>query len=79
MGSPPLHPRGPIPPNPPPPTPTHLPTRWMYDSTVAGTSKLMTVATFWKSMPRATLYSGSEPLLRGEMRWGGNGGVRGTP
>ena len=51
----------------PPHDPPHLPTRWMYDSTAGGTSKLMTAATFWKSMPRATLYSGSAPL------WGGDG------
>ena len=79
FGVPTAAPPGSDPPQSPPPDPTHLPTRWMYDSTVAGTSKLMTVATFWKSMPRATLYSGSEPLLRGEMRWGGDGGGEGNP
>lgn len=33
---------------------SHLPTRWMYDSTVVGKSKLMTLETFWKSTPLET-------------------------
>lgn len=33
---------------------TYLPTRWMYDSTVVGKSKLMTLETFWKSTPLET-------------------------
>lgn len=36
---------------------TYLPTRWIYDSTVFGKSKLITLATFWKSTPLDTPYS----------------------
>lgn len=36
---------------------TNLPTRWMYDSTVVGKSKLTTLQTFWKSTPLETPYS----------------------
>lgn len=43
---------------------TYLPTRWIYDSAVFGKSKLITLATFWKSTPLDTPYSLSLALKR---------------